>query len=76
MYSRGYGMGYAPFYPMNPGFNQPGMYDPMQAQYGQLQMFGRGAPPPPPMPQTVVNLDSLRFFVLGQVSLGSWRTCR
>ncbi|WWD21456.1 hypothetical protein CI109_105941 [Kwoniella shandongensis] len=57
--------GYQPFYPVN-GFAQPAIYDPMQAQYGNLAAF-RGAPPPP-MPQTVVpNLDSTRFYVLGQV---------
>jgi la-related protein 1 len=37
-----------------------------------MQMYGRGPMPPPPQPQTVVpglNMDPLRFYVLGQVSL-------
>ncbi|KAK8847363.1 hypothetical protein IAR55_005220 [Kwoniella newhampshirensis] len=64
-FSRGYAAGFQPFYPVS-GFAPAAIYDPMQAQYGNLAAF-RGAPPPP-MPQTVVpNLDSTRFYVLGQV---------
>jgi len=51
------------------GYGQP-MYDPMQSQWANIQMYGRGPMPPPPQPQTVVpglNLDPLRFYVLGQV---------
>jgi hypothetical protein len=46
------------------------MFDPMQAQWFNMQMYGRGPMPPPPQPFTVVpglNMDPLRFYVLGQV---------
>ena len=53
-------------------WGQQPMFDPMQAQSYNMQMYGRGPMPPPPQPQTVVpglNMDPLRFYVLGQVSL-------
>jgi len=67
------GFGYPAGYYGQPGFAgaQP-MFDPMQAQWYNMQMYGRGPLPPPPTPQTVVpnlNTDPLRFCVLGQVSL-------
>lgn len=83
VYAQGYGMGYPVngFYgqhaaypagaPGVVGHQQP-MFDPMQAQWFNMQMYGRGPMPPPPTPQTVVaglNMDPLRFYVLGQVSL-------
>lgn len=66
------GFGYAAGYYGQPGYAgaQP-MFDPMQAQWYNMQMYGRGPMPPPPTPQTVVpnlNLDPLRFCVLGQVN--------
>ena len=70
VYQRGYGMGYPQLFAPTPGYAPAasGLYDPMQNQYRHTQMYGRGAPPPPPMPQTVIpNLDPLRFYVLGQV---------
>lgn len=51
-------------------WGQQPMFDPMQAQSYNMQMYGRGPMPPPPQPQTVVpglNMDPLRFYVLGQV---------
>ena len=78
--SKGYGMGYT-YYPNagtttlaglgQYGQGQQAGYDPLQAQYN-LQVYSRGAPPPP-MPQTVVpNIDAHRFYVLGQVSLSRY----
>ncbi|WVW78500.1 hypothetical protein I302_100455 [Kwoniella bestiolae CBS 10118] len=70
-FQRGFGgMGFQSFYPVQ-GYGQtsagPGIYDPMQAQYGAGAMYRAGLPPPP-MPQTVVpNLDATRFYVLGQI---------
>ncbi|KAK6903782.1 hypothetical protein I203_107288 [Kwoniella mangroviensis CBS 8507] len=63
-------LGFQSFYPVQ-GYGQitagPGIYDPMQAQYGAGAMYRAGLPPPP-MPQTVVpNLDATRFYVLGQI---------
>ncbi|WVQ83364.1 hypothetical protein IAT38_005505 [Cryptococcus sp. DSM 104549] len=68
LFARGYGMGFQPFYPAA-SYGQPGMYEAMQTQYGNMGVYGRGVTmPPPPMPQTMIpNLDSLRFYVLGQV---------
>lgn len=50
---------------------QQPMFDPMQAQWFNMQMYGRGPMPPPPTPQTVIAgpLEPLRFYVLGQVSI-------
>jgi len=61
------------FYAQGQGqfWGQQTMFDPMQAQSYNMQMYGRGPMPPPPQPQTVVpglNMDPLRFYVLGQVS--------
>lgn len=70
LYQRGYGMGY-----QQQPYGFPGMYDPAQAQFANMQMFGRGAMPPPPLPQTPAqNLDPLRFYVLGQVSSSHHRS--
>lgn len=58
-------------------WGQQPMFDPMQAQSYNMQMYGRGPMPPPPQPQTVVpglNMDPLRFYVLGQVRLVSFGT--
>ncbi|WWC86931.1 uncharacterized protein L201_001811 [Kwoniella dendrophila CBS 6074] len=70
-FQRGFnGMQFQSFYPVQ-GYGQtsagPGIYDPMQAQYGAGAIYRPGLPPPP-MPQTVVpNLDATRFYVLGQI---------
>jgi hypothetical protein len=64
-FQRGHSLGYPQMYSMAPGYGP--MVDPMQG-YITMGVYGRGGPPPPPMPHTVVpNLDSLRFYVLGQV---------
>lgn len=66
-------MAFGPGYYGQPGFAgvQP-MFDPMQAQWYNMQMYGRA---PPPTPHTVVphlNLDHLRFGILGQVGTHLW----
>lgn len=71
-YQRGYGMGYPSYHSANgAGF---GFDHASQNQYGVLGMYNQGAArggmPPPPLPQSIVpnNIDSLRYYVLGQVS--------